>query len=117
MTEDFVQYTSTTLTYYADYLGSDGTHLPIISRPNWKLEHIPDDPNVPQVLATIEISNDGHRARLKTDDQPGKITVTVSAMASPTAFLSKTFVVHVKRHQPVTGALTVTQSRNGSIHH
>jgi hypothetical protein len=120
MTEEFTQWTGTTRTYHADHLGSDGGHLPIISKPEWSIEHRAEDPNVSQGLATIETSTDGTSARLKTGDQPGQIKITVSALVSPTAFASKTFIVNVKRHEPVKASaptFTITQSRNGSIHH
>jgi flagellar basal body P-ring protein FlgI len=118
--EDFLQWSSTTRTYHADHLDADGDHLPIVSKPNWTMEHRAEDINVAQKLGTIETSADGTSARLTTFDQPGTITITVSASVAPTAFASKTFTVAVKRHPPVTTRLPtfrVTQSRNGSIHH
>jgi hypothetical protein len=124
MSEEFLQWTqwtSTSRTYHVDHLDSeDGSHLPMISKPQWTMEHRPEDPNVSQGLGTLELSTDGTSARLKIGDQPGQIKITVSAHASPNAFASKTFTVNVKRHEPVTSrapTLTVTQSRNGSIHH
>jgi hypothetical protein len=118
MTEEFTQWTGTTRTYHADHLGSDGSHLPIISKPEWSIEHSPEDSNVRQVLGTIELSTDATSARIKTGDQPGVITVTVRAQASPTAFASKEFTIAVRRYAPVTtSAFTITQSRNGSINH
>jgi hypothetical protein len=120
MTEEFIQWTGTTRTYHADHLDSDGSHLPTISKPAWSVEHSPKDPNVSQGLGTLELSNDGTSARLKTSDQPGQIKITVSALVSPTAFASKSFIVNVKRHEPVKASVptfTVTQSRNGSISH
>jgi hypothetical protein len=119
MTE-FVQWTSTTRTYLVDHLDLDGGHLPIISKPEWSVEHSPADSNVRQALATLELSTDGTSARLTTGNQPGQMKITVSAPASPTAFASKVFIVNVKRHEPMTSrapTLTVTQSRNISIHH
>jgi hypothetical protein len=120
MTEEFIQWTGTTRTYHADHLGSDGGHLPIISKPEWSMEHRTEDPNVSQGLATIETSTDGTSARLKTGDQPGHIKITVGALVSPTAFVSKTFTVNVKRHPPIGNyetTFTFVQSRNGSINH
>ena len=120
MTTEFIQWTGTTRTYHADHFGSDGSHLPIISKPEWSMEHSPEDSNFRQTLATMETSTDGTSAKFKTGDHPGRITVKVTAMASTTAFLSKVFVVHVKRHQPVTAGaptFTVTQGRNSSINH
>jgi hypothetical protein len=84
------------------------------------MEHRPEDSNVRQVLAPLEIGNDGTSARITTGNQPGQIKITVSALVSPTAFASKRFIVNVKRHQPVTASsptFNVTQSRNSSIHH
>ena len=120
MTEDHIQWISTTMTYHVDHLDADGNHLPLVSKPTWTIEHRPDDPNVSQGLGTLELSGDCTSAKIKTGDQPGIITVRVGAQASSTAFVSKTFIVHVKRHPPIANyetALTVTQGRNGSIHH
>jgi flagellar basal body P-ring protein FlgI len=120
MTGDFLQWTRTTRTYHADHQGSDGEHLPIVSKPNWTIEHRAEDPNVAQSLGTMETSADGTSARITTHDQPGTITVTVSASVSPSAFATKTFTITVKRHLPVTTrspTFKVTQSRNSSINH
>jgi hypothetical protein len=119
VSEEFTQWTGTARTYHADHLDSDGGHLPIISKPQWTIASRPEDPNVRQALATLEISNDGSSARITTSDQPGQITITVSAPVSPAAFAFKVFIVNVKRHEPITGAptFTITQSRNSSINH
>jgi hypothetical protein len=65
-----------------------------------------------------ETSADGSSARIQTFDQPGILTIKVSALVAPNAVATKEISVAVKRHLPVTaGVLTVTQSRNTSIHH
>jgi hypothetical protein len=56
MSDEFTQWTGTTRTYHADHLDEDGNHLPIISKPEWSVEHSPADSNVRQVLATLELS-------------------------------------------------------------
>lgn len=118
--EEFVQWTNSKRIYHIDHLHLDGSHLPVVSKPTWTMEYKNEDPNVSQGLGTIETSPDGTSARITTHDQPGTITITVSASVSPTAFASKVFTIAVKRHLAVTTrapTFTVTQSRNGSIHH
>jgi hypothetical protein len=115
---EFTQWTQTTRTYHVDHHDSDGNYLPTISKPTWTMASRLDDTNVHQPLATLEISNDGTSAKIVTHDQPGVLTVRVAAQVSPTAVATKEFTIAVKRHLPVTaGVLTVTQSRNTSIHH
>jgi hypothetical protein len=115
---DYTQWTTTARTYHFDHLDSDGNHLPTISKPTWSIESRLEDPNVRQALATLETSADGSSARIQTFDQPGILTIKVSALVAPNAVATKEISVAVKRHLPVTaGVLTVTQSRNTSIHH
>lgn len=118
--ETFVQWAGTRRLYHVDFEDIVGDHLPMLSKPHWTLESRNEDPNVSQGLATIETSADGSSARITTYDQPGTVTITVSASVSPTAFATKIFTITVKRHAPVTTrapTFKVTQSRNGSIHH
>ena len=115
---DYTQWTTTARTYHFDHLDSDGNYLPTISKPTWTMASRLEDPNVHQPLATFEISNDGTSAKIVTHDQPGVLTVMVSAQVAPNTVARKEFTIAVKRHLPVTaGMLTVTQSRNTSIHH
>jgi hypothetical protein len=116
--EKFVQWTTQSKTYGIDFEDIAGDHLPLLSKPNWTMEHRAEDPNVLQGLATIETSADGgeggrrDRGPDRDRDRPRLI---VRGYAS-----SKTFVIAVKRHAPITTrapTFRVTQSRNGSIHH
>jgi len=117
---DYTQWTSTAKTYFADHLDEHGNHLPVLAKPAWTIESRPEDPNVRQVLATLETSVDGTSARITTHDQPGVLMVGVSAQVAPNAVARKEFTIAVRRHQPVMASaptFKITQSRNGSIAH
>lgn len=116
---DFTQWTNTRRLYHADHEDLAGGDLPTISKPEWVVTHTGADGNPAASVAVVETSPDGHSARISTGPSPGKISVTVSAAASPTAVASTTFTVNVKAHQPVSArspTFRISQHRNGPIH-
>jgi hypothetical protein len=53
-----------------------------------------------------------------TTHMPGIVTITVTAVISPTAVATKTFQIAVKEHPPVSArspAFTISQHRNSPI--
>jgi hypothetical protein len=132
MTEElteFTQWLHTKKVYHIDLLYPDlsnpdgspdgsGGDAPLISKPVWTFAHQNPDGSPAQRIGTIELSPDAHSVRL-TAEAPGVITVSVMALASPTAAATQTFKIRVENHQPVRGrsmSLRVSQHRNGPIH-
>lgn len=116
----FTQWVNTKRIYHIDLEHLDGSDLPVISKPIWSVTHANADGSPAQSIGVIETSPDCHTARITTGPLPGSITVTVSAVASPTAIATQTFTINVAAHPHVarpSPTLRVSQHRNGSIHH
>jgi hypothetical protein len=109
MTEftEFTQFVNTKKVYHIDLENPDGgCDAPLISKPVWSFVHQNTDGSPPQRIGTIETSPDCHTARI-TAEMPGVITVSVTALASPTAAATQTFKIRVENHPPVAGAFDV----------
>jgi hypothetical protein len=115
--EQFTQFLQTKKVYHVDHLHLDGSDLPTIAQPQWSVTHQGADGNATASIATLETSVDGFSGRL-TAHMVGVVTITVTAVVSPTAVATKTFQIAVKEHPPVSArspAFTVSQHRNSPI--
>jgi hypothetical protein len=122
---EFTQWLHTKKVYhidleYPDLENPDGSggDAPLISKPVWTFAHENADGSPAQRIGTIETSPDCHSARI-TAEMPGTITITVTALASPTAAATQTFKIRVENHPPVPGrsvSFRISQHRNGPIH-
>jgi hypothetical protein len=132
MTEElteFTQWMGTKKVYHIDLLYPDiekqdgtgvvgGGDAPLISKPVWTFAHENPDGSHSQRVGTIEMSPDCQTARISAE-MPGVITVSVTALASPTAAATQTFRIKVENHPQAPGrsmSLRISQHRNGPIH-
>jgi hypothetical protein len=120
--EEFLQFTDSRKVYEIN-CDVDGSDLPVTSTPTWAMTHENEDPS-PALsgfsLASLEISQDGHTARVTTGNMPGIVTVTVTARVAATSVASKSFKIRVARHPQLTGWIQpfrISQHRNRHINH
>jgi hypothetical protein len=117
MTEEFTQWVNSKRVYHIDHESLDGSDFPLTSKPVWTLTQTNAD-GTPGQVGTLETPPDAHMGRITTGPLPGTITVTVTAVASPTAVATQTFKIRVESHPPVAGrapAFKISQHRNGQI--
>ena len=116
--DEFTQWIDSKKLYHVDHLRLDGTDLPLVSKPTWSLQHFNADGSPSQAIGTLHTSPDCFTARFSAEHL-GTVTVTISAVVSPTMVASKTFKITVAPHPPVTTrapTFKVTQHRNGPVH-
>jgi|ERR1700687_158042 len=119
--EQFTQWVGSKKLYHLDHVHHlDGSDLPVIAKPTWTLTHhdaagLP----APHGIGVLETSPDAHTGRITTGPTPGSITVTVTAVVSPTVVASNTFKINVAAHPALTArapTLRISQHRDGPTH-
>jgi hypothetical protein len=119
MTE-FIQWVNSKRVHHLDLESLDGSDFPVITKPVWTLTHQNADGSPSPCIGVLETPPDCHMGRITAGPDPGTITVTVTAVISPTAVATQTFKINVMAHPPVPGrspTFRISQHRNGPMHH
>ena|SRR6478672_2754469 len=92
MTE-FIQWVNSKRVYHLDLESLDGSDFPVITKPVWTLTHQNADGSPSPCIGVLETPPDCHMGRITAGPDPGTITVTVTAVISPTAVATQTFKI------------------------
>src|SRR6478736_489232 len=110
MTE-FIQWVNSKRVYHLDLESLDGSDFPVITKPVWTLTHQNADGSPSPCIGMLETPPDCHMGRITAGPDPGTITVTVTAVISPTAVATQTFKINVMRIHRCQGV----RRRSGSL--